>query len=112
MNRLLYQNNYILKRMSNPIKMRFCMMHNCYRSECKNKHIIDNRKDRLRMKKLFKLMYDDEKHAEEEIETFGRDEQEYVNCFYGPLCSRADCYSIHNCSYEFRLEFIQKWKEL
>ena len=92
--------------MSTTIKMRFCKMHNCSRTECKYKHVITDEIDRERVKNLFVMLYDDEKHAETDIEY--RDGR----CYYGFLCGRIECFNTHYCNYEFRVELNKEWKKL
>ncbi len=91
--------------MSTTINMRFCKMHNCSRNECKNKHVITDKNDRKQIEKLFETMYDNKNDAETDIE--------YRNglCYYGLLCSNAECWNTHYCNYEFRVKLNTEWKK-
>jgi hypothetical protein len=80
----------------------------CIRPECNRKHYIAAFEDRVIVKQMFDNNYDVKIHNEKFVQGFRN-----VSCFSGLLCSNVNCKFRHNCSFEFRREFmVKEWRKI
>jgi hypothetical protein len=80
----------------------------CNRDDCERKHYIEEKEDRILIKEIFDNHFDRKIHNETDP-----DGVRNIPCFYGSLCSKAECNFRHYCSFNFRREIMSKeWRKV
>jgi hypothetical protein len=80
----------------------------CNRDDCDRKHYIEDPEDRATVKDIYDDNFDRKIHNETDP-----DGVRNVPCFFGPLCSKAECNFKHYCSFDFRREIMNKeWRKI